>query len=213
MNFADIQKTWRSPHNRPPAAEMEKQKMKFITDLRARRRANLGLLVITLLPLLFLTGKVVFHVLWPDPALDKVDLTREWGIIPFFALPWIGWLFMVRQYRQHRQRHPNCENSIAASVAALLDENQVERRRYQVIAGLLIASVAILPVIIHQLRAVGKAGDEILIPAYVVWPAYVLLTLAWAAYHYRSKLLPRKKELEALLAEYRDEPGFDRPAA
>lgn len=202
MNFADIENTWRSPHNRPSAAELEQQKMKFITDLRKRRRGNLLFLWLVFSLLVFMTGKVVLHVLWPDPALDKVDLAREWAIIPFFALPWIGWLFMVRLHRQHQTRHPDYGNSINASVAALLDENRSERSRYKVIAGLLVASTLILPVVVHQLRAVGKARDEILLPAYVGWPLYVLFVLVWAFFYYRRKLLPRKRELEALLAEY-----------
>src|SRR5688572_3358796 len=133
MNFADIQATWRSPHNRPTAAEREEQHMKLIADLRRRRRGSLILLGITLVPLVYLTGKVVLHVLWPDPALDAVDLRREWGIVPFFLLPWIGWLFMVRLHRRQGARHANYATSIVASVKALLDENRSEQVRDKVI--------------------------------------------------------------------------------
>lgn len=205
MNFAEIQNTWHSPHNRPTAAERKEQHMKFIADLRRRRRSNLGLLGLTLVPLLFITGKVVLHVLWPDPALDAVDLRREWGIVPFFALPWIGWLFMVRLYRRHQANHADYASSICASVKALLDENRSERTRMKVIAGLLVASVLVLPLIVYQLRAVGKAGDEILIPAFVLYPAYVVLVLVWSGVNYRRKLQPRGRELEALLRAYAEE--------
>ena len=34
MNFADLETMWRSPHNRPSAAELEKQKMHFVAELR-----------------------------------------------------------------------------------------------------------------------------------------------------------------------------------
>lgn len=203
MNFADIENTWRSPHNRPAAAEVEKQKMQFITDLRRRRRSAAGLLGITFIPLAFLTGKVVAHVFWPDPALDPVDLRQEWGIVPFFLLPWAGWLTMVLLYCRHRARHPNYERSINASVEALLDENRTERTRYKFIAGLLLASVAVLPLVVYQLRAVGKSGDEILIPAFVIYPAYVLAMVGWMTFHLRRKLQPRRRELESLLDSYR----------
>lgn len=204
MNFDDIQKTWQSPHNRPDTAQLEKDKMKFVTDLRRRRRGNLFFLGLTFSLLVFITGKLALHVLWPDPALDKVDLGREWGVIPFFALPWIGWLFMVRLHWRQHVRHPNYDRSIGASVSALLDENASERTRYKVIAGLLVASAAVLPLIVYQLREVGKAGDEIFIPALVIYPGYVVGVLIWSAYYYRRKLLPRKNELEALLATYND---------
>lgn len=202
MNFADLEKTWQSAHNRPSTAELENTKMKFVTDLKKRRRGNLLLLWLVFSLLAFLTAKVALHVLWPDPSLDKVDLTREWAIIPFFALPWIGWIYLVHLHRRHQTRHPDYDTSVRASVAALLDENRSERARYKFIAGLLVVSALGLPVIVHQLRSVGKVGDEIMIPAYALYPAYVLITLIWAYFHDRKKLQPRKLELEALLKSY-----------
>lgn len=206
MNFADIETMWRSPHNRPDAAILEKQKMQFIADLRRRRRGNLFLLAITFVPLAWLTYLIVSHVLAPAPGTTPVDLSREWGIIPFFALPWIGWLFLVRLVRRHHTRHADYAQSIQASVTALLDENRSERRRHKVIAALLILSALVLPLIVQQLRAVGKAGDEILFPAYVIYPAYVVFVLTWSGWRYRRKLIPRQRELESLRAAYeRDE--------
>lgn len=202
MNFADIEKTWQSPHNRPSPAELENTKMKFVTDLKKRRRGNLLLLWLVFSAMLLVTGKVVLHVLWPDPSLDKVDLSREWAIIPFFALPWIGWLYLVHLHRRHQANHRGYDTSVRASVAALLDENRSERARYKFIAGLLVVSALGLPVIVHQLRVVGKVGDEIMIPAYVLYPAYVLGVLIWAYFHDRRKLQPRKLEFETLLKSY-----------
>jgi hypothetical protein len=207
MNFDDIQKTWQSPHNRPDTAQLEKDKMKFVTDLRRRRRGNLLFLALVFALILFWTVKLGLHIILPDPASKAVDLGREWGVLPFFALPWLGWLYMVRLHWRQHVRHPNYDRSIGASVNALLDENSSERRRYKVIAGLLVASAVMLPLIVYQLRSVGKAGDEILIPALVIYPAYVVGVLIWSAVYYRRKLLPRKRELETLLA------GYDQNAA
>ena len=58
-------------------------------------------------------------------------------------------------------------------------------------------------IIVHQLRAVGKAGDEILVPAFVIWPAYVALMAAWFGWYYFRRLLPRKRELEELMQAYK----------
>lgn len=208
MNFADLQKTWQSPHNRPSAAELENYKMTLIAEIRRRHRGNLSFLLLIAVPLVFLTAKVIFHMVSPNPELDPVNLPQEWGIIPFFALPWIGWLCMAGLHFFHRKRHPDYGSSIHASVSTLLDENRSERLRYKVIGVLLIASVGILPLVIHQLRTVGKAGDEILIPAYVIYPTYVLCTLAGLTYFYRTKLTRRHRELETLLQGYTaDEPA------
>lgn len=202
MSFAEIENVWRSPRNRPSAAELEKQKKEFVADLRHRRRRSLGLLCLTFLPLAFITGKLAAHVFWPDPRLDAVDLGREWGVLPFFALPWIGWFYLVRLHWRHHVEHAQDQRSIGASVAALLDENRAERTRCKAVGALLIASVVVLPLVVFQLRAVGKAGDEILLLAFVVYPAYVAGVLVWLAFHHRRKLKPRQHELETLLQAY-----------
>jgi len=202
MNFDEIQKTWQSPHNRPDTARLEKDKVKFVTDLRRRRRGNLLFLGLVLALLLLFTVKLGLHVVLPDPGSKTVDPGREWGVIPFFALPWAGWFYMVRLHWRQHVRHPNYDRSISASVSALLDENSSERKRYKVIAALLVASAVMLPLIVYQLREVGKAGDEILIPALGIYPAYVMGVLILSTVYYRRKLLPRKRELEALLVTY-----------
>lgn len=202
MNFDDIQKTWQSPHNRPDRGELDQLKMNMITDLRKRRRSHLGLLVITLLPLLFVTFKIAHHLIAPNPALDPVDLSREWAIVPFFLLPWVGWLILARVQRSHHRNHAHYDRSLQASVAALLDENRVERLRYRLVTALMILSVPALAIVVCQLRSVGKTGDEILLPAFVIYPLYVLIVIFWSGYHHRRKTLPRQRELESLMAQY-----------
>jgi hypothetical protein len=202
MNFDDIVKTWQSPHNRPNQAEMEKHKMNMISDLRKRRRSSLGLLLISLLPLLFVTGKLALHLIAPDPSLDKVDLSREWAVVPMFLLPWGTWLILARIQHTHHVKHPDYDRSIQSSVAALLDENRTERLRYRIVTTSLIASVPALAVVVYQLRSVGKVGNEVFIPAFVIYPLYVVGVVLWCAYYHRTKMLPRKRELETLMTEY-----------
>jgi hypothetical protein len=202
MNFAEIEHMWRSPQNQPTAAQLEELKMKFVTDLNQRHRASVAFLSFVGIALIFFTGKIVLHLFWPSAGTDPVNLAREWAIIPFFALPWIGWGLLLRRYRRHRRHHPDYARSIDSSVRALLDENRLERARYKTVAWLQLAAVLVLPFIVFQLRAVGKAGDEILMPAFVVFPGIVLAIFIWSTSRYRRQLLPRKRELEALLAAY-----------
>ena len=202
MNFADIEKTWQSAENRPSAPQLEKQKMNLIDELHRRRRDTRGLLWLTAIPLVLITGRLLLHALWPAPGLDPVDLSREWMIVPFFLLPWVGWLLMWRLYRRHTARHANYEQSIQASVQALLDDNRREGLRTLAIAALLLMSLPLIGGVVWQLRAVGKMGDEVLIPAFVIYPTYVLLMVAWMGREYLKKMVPRRKELEALLTDY-----------
>ena len=202
MNFDDLQKTWLSPHNRPVGAELERCKMNMIADLRKRRRRSIGLLLLTLAPLLFLTVKLGLHFVAPDPSLARVDFSREWAVVPMFLLPWCAWLIMARLQHRHHRKHADYGQSIHASLAALLDENRTERLRYWLVSGVMAASVPALAVVVYQLRSVGKAGNEILIPALVIYPLYVLGVLLWCGYYHRKKMLPRQRELESLLSEY-----------
>jgi hypothetical protein len=55
---------------------------------------------------------------------------------------------------------------------------------------------------VYQLRAVGKAGNEILVPAFVILPAFVVLEVCAFVIYYRRRLRPRKRELETLLTSY-----------
>ena len=205
MNFDDIQKTWQSPQNQPSAAQLEQDKMNFLTDLRKRNRGTVLFMLWILGVLLFLTAKIVLHIAWPDPAKDAIDLSREWSVIPLFALPWLCLLAFFRKYRRHRAAHPDYARSISASVRALLDENHLARERQKWAALLSGVMLLLMPLIVHQLRAVGKAGDEILVPAFVLLPALMLCIFLGMLWHQRRVLLPRKRQLEDLLASYGDE--------
>ena len=205
MNFDDIQKTWQSPHNRPSAAQLEKDKMNFLTDLRKRNRGAVFFMLWILGVLTFLTGRIVLHLLWPDSSIDAIDLTREWAVVPLLALPWLCLLIYFKKYRRYRAAHLNYERSISASVRVLLDENRLARDRQKWTAALSSVMLLLMPLIVYQLRAVGKAGDEILVPAFVLLPALMLGIFLGMLWHHSRVLLPRKRELEALLATYREE--------
>ena len=206
MNFDDIQQTWQSPHNRPSGLELNQMKTNLVNELRRQRRQSLGLLVLTLCPLLFFTVKVVLHLQEPQPHTTPVNLSREWGILPFFILPWVGWGLLAWRQRRHAARHPSYENSVVSSVTALLDQHRANRFRHRVVTVLLAVSVPILFLIVYQLRNVGKAGDEILIPALVLYPLYALGMICWLRWEDARKGRPRQHQLESLLREYQQPP-------
>jgi hypothetical protein len=202
VNFDDISQTWQSPNNRPTKAQLEDMKMNMESELRRRRRSNLGLLVISLCPLLFFTAKIVLHLVWPQPDHTPVDLSREWAVLPFFALPWIGWLVLAALQRTHSAQHHSYNASIAATVTALLDENRHQQTRHKLVCVLLALSVPALGLVVYQLRSVGKVGNEIIIPACVIYPLYVLGMVLWLRWHHVNRTVPRQRELESLLHDY-----------
>jgi len=211
MNFDDIQKTWHSSHNQPSAAQLEREKMKFLSDLRQRNRGAVLFMLWILVVLTFLTGKVVLYLMWPDPSKDAIDLSREWSVIPLFGLPWICLWIFFRKYHRYRAQNVREELSIRATVRALLDENRLADERQKWVTRLSLVMLLLMPLIVYQLRAVGKAGDEILVPAFVMLPALMLCIFLGMRWHRRRTLLPRKLHLEALLATYGEEDGMPNP--
>ena len=199
MNFAEIEAMWRSPQNQPSAAELECRKKELIADLRRRHRRFVGFVAFVIVLLTTVTVRLALHVISPAPGASAIDPTREWGAFLFILLPWIVPVILIRQYRRHRTRHAHFVRSIPESVRALLDENRIARLRLALAAGLHGAMLVLLPLVVMQLRAVGKAGDEILVPAFVLWPLIAVAIGAALWFYDRRRLLPQKRRLEALL--------------
>jgi hypothetical protein len=200
MNFADLEKTWRSPLNRPDPAALELMKQSFLAEHDRRRQAGKRFLFIVVGVLTVITLRFLGVALWLRGS-GQVDFAREWGAVLFLLIPWVGIVIIARHLARHDREHGRA-GTIADGIRALLAENRVSRLRLRVVAGLHGAGLLILPVVVYQLRAVGKAGDEILVPAFVLWPLIVAGILSAMWWHDRRKLAPRRRELESLLKSY-----------
>ncbi len=207
MNFDDIRQTWGSAHNQPPPADLEKEKMKFFTDLRRRRRGAVIFMLWILAVLTIVTVRLGFFVLSPDPAKPPINLANEWAVFVLLALPWMCLLIFFRKYRRHCAAHTDYDRSISVTLRGLLDENRMTRERQKWVAILNGVTLLLIPVIVYQLRAAGKAGDEILVPAFVMLPLLMGAIYLGMLWHQRRVLAPRQRELEALLAAYGEDDG------
>jgi len=205
MNFDDIRQTWRSAQNQAPAAHLEKEKMKFFTDLRRRRRGAVIFMIWILAVLTTLTVSLGRFVLSPDPAKPPMNLANEWAVIVLLALPWICLGIFYQKYRRHCAAHADYNRSISGSLRGLLDENRLARDRQKWAAILSGVMLLLIPVIVYQLRAAGKAGDEVLVPAFVMLPLLMGAIYLGMAWHRRWVLAPRQRELEGLLAAYNED--------
>jgi hypothetical protein len=202
MNFADLEKTWRSPLNRPDPSALEHLKQAFLAEHDRRRLAHKRFLGFVVAVLVFFTLKafsVASFLRGETPP--GLDLAREWAALLFLLIPWAGVVILARQLSRHDRDH-GATRTVADGIRALLAENRVSRLRVRVAAGLHLCVLILLPLVVWQLRAVGKAGDEILVPAFVAWPLIAAGILAGLWWHDRRKLQPRQRELEALLKSY-----------
>lgn len=201
MNLDELESAWRSPRNRPTAAELAAERLRFTKELEQKRRGVKLLLCVVFVVLSGLTLRLLAAVLWPEPG-HEIALTREWAPLLFLALPWIGVFFLLRRVARHEREHGHPERSLADSVRALLDENRMSRARLKTIATLHAVMLVALPLVVAQLRAVGKAGEEIVLPAFLGWPLVAVGILVAMWWHDRSKLRPRQQQLQALLRDH-----------
>lgn len=202
MNFAEIENTWRSPLNRPDPATLDHMKNAFIAEHDRRRRGQKLFLFWLGTVLTFLTLGFAFRVIRPDPLKPGIDFAREWGAVLMLLLPWGALVVLARRFSRHDREHGHPASTLAGSLRALLDEVRASRTRLRIVAWLHGATLLVLPLVAYQLRAVGKAGDEVLVPVLVLWPLIAAGIGAGLWWRDRRKLRPRQHELEALLKSY-----------
>ncbi len=198
MNAPDLDTLWKSPQNQPSPDAMESLKQQLHRRLRGRYRSFLlitGNAAIWLIVVLVRLG----HSLMSGGYLD---LKREWGALLLLALTLVVLTLFWKQQIRHRRRHAAASLSIRASLEALVSENRLSRTRLKIVAVLQGAMLAVLPLVVFQLRAAGKAGGEIVVPFLVIFPLIIGAVLLGMFYHDRRHLRPRQKELEAMLQGY-----------
>lgn len=202
MSYDELERTWQSPQNRPDAAALAATQQRFHHELHRRRTGWKIFLGVIFLVLTVLTVRFAWYVFAPEAGQPAFDVRREWAPVLFLVGPWVGVLFLLRRMARHEREHGLPGATLREGVRALLDENRLSRARVKTAAWLHGAALLLLPFVVWQLRATGKAGDEILVPAFVAWPLAVACIGVGMAWHYRAKLLPRQRQLEALLRDF-----------
>ena len=200
MNSADLERAWRSPRNSADPAALATARDQLFADLKKRRRARRLFLALVLGALTLLSVRVALATL-PRAGGPTIAPERDWASLVFLALPWIGFIMLTRQMLRHERGHQRAGEAIGDTVRALLDENATARAGLRVTAGLHGVTLLLLPLVVAQLRATGKAGDEILWPAFLGWPLIASTILATLWWQDRHRLLPRRRQLEALQRE------------
>lgn len=201
MSYDELEKAWRSPRNTIEVGILAAAQQGFLTDLARRRRGTRVFLTLTLGALTLLTARVAVSA-WPQEGRPLIGLTRDWASLLFLTLPWLGVGLLFRRALRHERAHPAPGMSVRDALLALLDETAMARTRLKIVAGLHGATLALLPLVVWQLRATGKAGDEILWPAFVGWPLIAVAILAALWWYDRSQLQPRQRQLVALSREH-----------
>jgi hypothetical protein len=202
MSYDELENAWRSPRNQPDTAALAAMHGRFLDELESRRRGVKLLLFAIVAALSLLTLRFGVYVFRPMADQPPFEWSREWGALLFLLVPWAGAVFFARRLMRHEREHGYPERNVRESVRALLDENAMSRARLKAVAALHVTLLVLLPLVVWQLRAIGKAGDEIVLPAFVGWPLIAAAILGAMWWHDRAKLRPRRAQLEELLRGY-----------
>jgi hypothetical protein len=198
MNYADIENTWHSSHNRPSPAELEKQKMKFTDTLHRRGRNQVIILAITAVYVIQVTGFVLSRLLADDPQ----DLLRLGVAVLFCALMLATPVHLINQYRKYLAGKPASGGSIKDNLGLLLAQNRRSQASARLVMFLQPLAALMLAVIIVRSLVDGNSGPGETTKALVIFATGQVLAVSCVAWSYFFTLRPEHRRLGALFTSY-----------
>ncbi|MEQ1817542.1 MAG: hypothetical protein ABL871_02945 [Terricaulis sp.] len=196
MNYEALQAAFASSGNNPSAAASAYVMAEAQATLQQRASNVRRMLVfagvmltipLALMGLDILTGQV-----------DAIDLSREWGLIPFALIPFVA-LFIIAQ-RAAPKAPPS--GSLLETFRSLRANNAAARLRIVIIGGSMLVFAPLLFVLLNQIVATGKMAPHEMRSAAVVLCGALALSACWMSVKYLTQLAPERRHLDALIAQY-----------
>jgi hypothetical protein len=201
MDFERLERAWRSSANSPSAAAQAYLMEEMMETLNKRRRDFRGFIGIIGLVLVLWTAKIAYDVVFnPFPF----DFSREWAVLPLFALPWAALFFLGAQYKRHMEAFPDPYRSTPDTLRALIDENEVAQKRTRWMAGMTLVCIGLLTLMLGQLMSVGKMTGQNVFQGSILFGAIFAGIWAYHGWAYFKKLRPEGERLKRLLSEFKD---------
>lgn len=201
MDFERLERAWRSSANSPSEAAQTYLMEEMMETLKKRHRDFRGFIGMIGLTLTFWTGKIIYDI-FENPF--PYDFSREWAALPLALLPWLSFLFIVRQHKRHMSAFPNPEASVPSTLHALIDENLTAQARTRWMAGMTLVFIVLVAIMLGQLVSVGKMTWQNVFQGSVVFGAIIAGIWVYQGWAYFRKLRPENDRLRRLLADYQD---------
>ncbi|MEQ8403658.1 MAG: hypothetical protein RKE49_01080 [Oceanicaulis sp.] len=198
MNYELLRQVWASSANNPDEAASTYLAVEA-QQILARRRAHLRRLmafagVMLTIPLALMVLDIV-----TDQA-DAIDLTREWGLIPFALIPFAALILIA--LRAAPKGTPT--GALLETFRALRAENGAAQLRVFIISGAMLVFAPLLLVLLQQLVETGKMAPHEMRSAALVLFSGLGGGALWMAGKLVFKLLPERRHLNALIAQYEE---------
>lgn len=196
MDYEALQNAWRSAGNNPSAAASAYLIEEAHATL-ARQRAQLRrLLVFAGVMLTIPLGLMAVDIV--TGQADFIDLSREWGLIPFALIPFVALILIAS--RAAPRAVPR--GALREAFRALRDDNSAARLRIFIIGGAMALFAPVLAVLLNQLVATGKMAPHEMQSAAIVLGGALALSAGWMVVKYVIQLAPERRHLEALIRQY-----------
>ena len=150
----------------------------------------------------FLLTVMTSFVSWVVFGTDKVNLTREWAILPLLLIPWsVAVLFLKRFLKPAA---PLCRGDVAMNdaLAAAASANRASQSRLKIVGVMYAVFIPVLACVMWQLQAVGKTSSRELFSMANFFGTILGVCAAGVFARYRFWLVPRQKHLDALLKQF-----------
>ncbi|MBC7767948.1 MAG: hypothetical protein H7124_04115 [Phycisphaerales bacterium] len=196
MDYEALQNAWRVSGKSPNSAASLYLLSEAQSTLQRRRRHLRGLLafagVMLTIPLA-LMGVDIF-----TGQSDAIDLSREWGLIPFALIPFAALILIARRAAPSFAPTAN----LLEAFRALRADNAAARLRIVIIGGAMLVFAPLLYVLLNQLVATGKMAPHEMQSAAFVLGGSLALGAVWMAIKYIAQLTPERRHLDALIGQY-----------
>lgn len=196
MNYEALQAAWASSGNNPSAAASAYVVAEAQATLAQRASHLRRMLVFAGVMLTIPLGLMLVDVL--TGQVDAIDLSREWGLIPFALIPFVA-LFVIAR-RAAPKAPPS--GALLDTFRALRADNAAARLRIFIIGGSMLLFAPLLLVLLNQIVATGKMAPHEMQSAAIVLGGALVLSAGWMIVKYITKLAPERRHLDALIAQY-----------
>ncbi|MBX9745894.1 MAG: hypothetical protein K2X34_03265 [Hyphomonadaceae bacterium] len=197
MDFEKLRAAWSGQARNPDPAASAAVIAEAQATLSRRRDHVCRMLVFAGVMLTIPLGLMAVDML--TGQVDAIDLTREWGLIPFALIPFAALILIAR--RAAPGAAPPA-GSLRETFRALRADNAAAQLRIVIIGGSIVLFAPLLFVLLNQLVATGKMAPHEMQSAAFVLGGALALGLVWMIAKYALQLAPERRHLDALVAQY-----------
>lgn len=196
----DLGSVWNSPGNTPTTLEREHFVRETTNRLRRARWRRLAFLIWTGSVLSLITAWVAYRCLW-RPA----EIRGTWPLFAVLAAQWCVFLHWLRDTAALGRKRPLHGPGVRESLEALSRETERERRGQIAVLVLFAVVAPLMAIAIRHLGGAGKMAPHEALSVGVLFAAVVLVAVTVILTRLFRVVLPRRRRLEALLDQYRDQ--------